>query len=144
RAARIPSRMQRATKRRVWKRVVFTALVVGTLTLSALALWTNRLVRQAELDFPELGRTVAVDGIDMHYVERGRGRTIVLVHGAFGAAQDYTATIFDPLTRQHRVIAFDRPGHGYSQRPRDIVCTPAVQARILHDAIVALGVERPV
>lgn len=40
-------------------------------------------------------------------------------------------------------MAVDRPGFGYSGRPRD-GASPVVQARLLHAAVQMLGVERPV
>jgi pimeloyl-ACP methyl ester carboxylesterase len=136
--------MEPSTSRSITKRLALGLFAVVAAASIALAFWTRHLVRLAELDYPELGQRVSADGIELHYVDRGSGRPIVLLHGAFGALEDYTATIFDPLTRHYRAVAFDRPGHGYSQRPKSEVCTPAVQARILHDAITKLGLQRPV
>ena len=42
------------------------------------------------------------------------------------------------------MVAFDRPGFGYSERPRDRSWTPTAQARLLRRACRRLGVERPV
>jgi pimeloyl-ACP methyl ester carboxylesterase len=39
------------------------------------------------------------------------------------------------------VIAFDRPGFGYSERPRSTIWTPQAQARLLHHALQQLGVD---
>jgi pimeloyl-ACP methyl ester carboxylesterase len=44
----------------------------------------------------------------------------------------------------HRFIAFDRPGFGYSERPRDRAWGPSEQARLLLRACARLGIERPV
>jgi pimeloyl-ACP methyl ester carboxylesterase len=44
----------------------------------------------------------------------------------------------------YRVIIFDRPGFGHSERPRGRVWTAAEQAELLHKALLQLGVERPV
>jgi pimeloyl-ACP methyl ester carboxylesterase len=136
--------MEPSTKGRIWKRVALGALSLFIAGFVALAYSTDHLAHEAELDYPELGKRVTADGVELHYVERGRGRPVLLLHGAFGAVQDFTATVFDPLAHKYHAIAFDRPGHGYSQRPAGEVCTPAVQARILHDALVRLGIERPV
>jgi pimeloyl-ACP methyl ester carboxylesterase len=136
--------MEPKSKSTIRKRAALILCGVFIAGSIALAIWTKHLAEQAELDYPELGRHVAVDGIELHYVERGKGRPVVLLHGAFGAIEDFTATIFDPLTRRYRAIAIDRPGHGYSQRPSDVDCTPAVQARLVHDALASLGVQRPV
>lgn len=39
------------------------------------------------------------------------------------------------------MIAFDRPGFGYSERPRSTVWTPDRQARLLHHALQELNVD---
>jgi pimeloyl-ACP methyl ester carboxylesterase len=41
----------------------------------------------------------------------------------------------------YRVIAFDRPGFGYSERPRSTIWTPQAQARLLRHALQELGVD---
>jgi len=46
--------------------------------------------------------------------------------------------------RQCHVVAFDRPGFGYSDRPRGAMWTPARQADVLRQAFARLGIERPV
>jgi pimeloyl-ACP methyl ester carboxylesterase len=50
----------------------------------------------------------------------------------------------DLVAVSRRVIAFDRPGFGYSERPRERSWTPAAQANLLRRACRRLGVERPV
>jgi pimeloyl-ACP methyl ester carboxylesterase len=58
--------------------------------------------------------------------------------------EDFVASgLLDRLARDHRVIAFDRPGFGHSDRPRERLWTPAAQAKLLLAALVQLGVERP-
>lgn len=47
------------------------------------------------------------------------------------------------LALQYRVYAFDRPGHGYSERPRAIT-TLTDQVQLLHNALQTLGVEKPI
>jgi len=46
--------------------------------------------------------------------------------------------------RQLHIVAFDRPGFGYSDRPRGAVWTPARQADLFRQAFARLGIERPV
>jgi pimeloyl-ACP methyl ester carboxylesterase len=48
--------------------------------------------------------------------------------------------IFDRLALRYRVLAFDRPGFGYSDRPASRSWTPAAQADILHAALRQLGI----
>jgi pimeloyl-ACP methyl ester carboxylesterase len=44
----------------------------------------------------------------------------------------------------HRVIAFDRPGFGYSERPRSTVWTPTDQADLIARALKQIGVKRAI
>ena len=86
---------------------------------------------------------VTVDGTRLHYIVQGNSRPVVFIHGNPGSVQDWMAE-FVPLTSRHKVIAFDRPGHGRSQRPKHGEATVEVQAQLLHDALAQLRVERPI
>ena len=86
---------------------------------------------------------VTIDGTRLHFVIKGGGRPVVLIHGNPGSSQDWTRLV-GPLAAHHKTIAFDRPGHGRSQRPKHIDATVEVQARLLHDALNQLHVERPI
>ncbi|MGZ5145919.1 MAG: alpha/beta fold hydrolase, partial [Burkholderiales bacterium] len=48
------------------------------------------------------------------------------------------------LAERYRVIAFDRPGFGHSERPRDRLWTPDAQAALLHRAFSQLGIDQPI
>jgi len=127
------------------KRALLSTLVVIVLALLAGAIWTQVLAARAELDFPPEGRFIEVEGQRLHVVDRGAGSVIVLLHGAFGGSQDWTATgILDELARTHRVLAFDRPGHGWSERASTAAQSPMEQARVLRAACREMGVERPI
>ncbi len=92
-----------------------------------------------------MGRFLEIDGVRLHYVERGEGSPVVLIHGNTVSLADFEASgVIDRLAANHRVIAFDRPGFGHSTRPRDRLWTPAAQAELLHGALGRLAVERPV
>lgn len=61
------------------------------------------------------------DGVRIHYIERGEGPPVILVHG-FTANIDFNwrmPGIFDALARDYRVIALDNRGHGLSDKPHD-------------------------
>ena len=51
----------------------------------------------------------------------------------------------DRLSKRHRVVAFDRPGHGWSERiDGPAAATPARQAAIIQEALARLEVDRAV
>jgi pimeloyl-ACP methyl ester carboxylesterase len=113
---------------------------VATLVL-AWAVVRNRTA-QAEREHPPSGRFIEADGVRLHYVEQGQGPVLVLLHGNATMAEDFSNSgLLAELARNYRVIAFDRPGFGYSERPRNTVWTPPAQARLLQQALRQLGVD---
>lgn len=54
----------------------------------------------------------------MHYIQRGTGRKLLLIHGLGGSGQSWS-TIFDKLSAHRTVIAVDLPGHGLSPAEAD-------------------------
>jgi pimeloyl-ACP methyl ester carboxylesterase len=123
------------------------ALIGGASVLGgiATAAWVGSRARRAERDNPPTGRMLDIDGVRLHYVERGDGPPVVLIHGNAVSHRDFVASgLIDLLAQTHRVIAFDRPGFGHSTRPRDRLWTPTVQGGLLHAALKEIGVERPV
>jgi pimeloyl-ACP methyl ester carboxylesterase len=90
------------------------------------------------------GDFVVVEGLRLHYVSRGTGVPVVLLHGNAGFTHDYSAVMTCLSGHGYRAMAFDRPGHGHSERPEDEIATAEVQARLLHEALLQLGIERPI
>lgn len=59
-----------------------------------------------------------IDGLDVHYVERGEGPALVLLHGNGSMLQDFVSSgLIETAAADHRVIVFDRPGFGHTKRP---------------------------
>jgi len=59
--------------------------------------------------------------------------------------QDFASSgLIDLLAQRNRVLCFDRPGFGHSQRPRSRIWTPAAQAALFAKALGRLGVREPV
>ena len=115
------------------------------LALAASAAANYALAKRAERRNPPQGTFVTADGVRLHYLERGTGPAIVLLHGVGAMTGEMTASgIVDALAADHRVIVFDRPGFGYSERPRGRIWTPGAQAALLRHALDLLGVARPV
>jgi pimeloyl-ACP methyl ester carboxylesterase len=124
---------------------VTKAAIAGATALAALALGNHLAARRAERRHPPGGAFMHVDGVRLHYSDRGEGSPVVLIHGNAVSGSDWnTSGVAELLLQGHRVIIFDRPGFGYSERPRGHLWTAAQQAELLHKALRRLGVERPV
>jgi pimeloyl-ACP methyl ester carboxylesterase len=91
-------------------------------------------------------RFVEVDRVALRHIERGAGGPpVVLLHGDGSMVEDFaTSGVLDLAAERHRVVAFDRPGFGRSERPRDREWTPQAQAALLAGAFARLGIERPI
>jgi len=59
------------------------------------------------------------DGVNLFYQDWGAGPTIVLVSACGMNSDQWQYNIADLTQSGHRCIAFDRRGHGRSDRPRD-------------------------
>ena len=123
-------------------------IILLALLLAAVAV-TQLWVRYVERTYPPQGRFITVDRQRFHVLEQGQGQPIVLIHGASTSARDYYPGLLQTLSKTHRVIAMDRPGHGYSDRhPRGVRKpvwpSPAGQAAALRQVLHSLAVYRPV
>lgn len=122
-----------------------TMIGIAAAALAATALINGYRARRAEQQNPPMGRFMEVDGVRLHYMEKGEGPPVVLIHGNIVTAEDFAYSgLFDLVATRYRVVAFDRPGMGYSDRPRGKLWTPAAQADLLRRAFRSLGIERPV
>lgn len=124
----------------MWTFVIFflIVLLVGWL-------WYNRYrVKQAQFKYPPAGQFVSAEGIRLHYISKGNGKPIVFLHGGVLTGRDFERVLDLAAEEGYRAIAFDRPGYGYSERPRNEAATPFVQARLLHAALAELGIRKPI
>jgi pimeloyl-ACP methyl ester carboxylesterase len=120
-------------------------LAASAAVLAATAVYNIYRTRKVEHDHPPTGRFITVDGVRLHYLEKGEGPPVVLIHGNVVTAEDFVLSgVFDRVARNHRVIAFDRPGYGYSERPQGSIWTAIEQADLLQEAFDQLGIERPI
>ena len=136
-----------------WPKLVGASLA-ALVVLGVLATWTLAAIRaaRAEARHPPEGEFVEVEGRRIHATIRGEGPDIVLIHGAFGSVRDFTFDLAGRLEDSYRVIAFDRPGLGYSDHALDRYerafaaagDTPEEQARLLALAARKLGADRPI
>ena len=120
-------------------------LASAAATIAAMTAYNVYRARKAEREHPPAGQFVTVDGVRLHYIERGEGPPVVLLHGNVVTAQDFdTSGVLDLVAQRHRVIAFDRPGFGYSDRPHGSAWSAGTQADLIRDAFAVLGINRPI
>lgn len=117
------------------------AVVAAVLAISALV---NRVIaKKAERNNPPTGKFVEIGGVRLHYIERGQGEPLVLLHGNGSMIQDFASSgLVDKAAERYRVIVFDRPGFGHSARPRRTIWTPEAQADLIGKALRQIGISR--
>jgi pimeloyl-ACP methyl ester carboxylesterase len=122
-----------------------SALALTGILLSALAAAAAVnyfLARKAERRNPPSGQFITIEGVRLHYIERGKGTPVVMLHGNSSMIQDFECSgLLSEAADKFRVIVFDRPGYGYSARPRRGIWTPAAQARLIEGALAKMGVS---
>ena len=120
-------------------------LLSGVAALVVLALITQAGVFALQRIYPQQGRSIDVAGARLNVVDLGprdaAGPPIVMIHGASSNLESMRP-LGDLLAKHHRVILIDRPGHGWSTRDDLENSTPAMQARMIDEALEKLGVER--
>lgn len=68
----------------------------------------------------EEGKYADFNGVKIHYIDRGKGEAIVLLHGGTSSLESWVRTgVVANLEKDYRVIAFDARGHGKSDSPRE-------------------------
>lgn len=85
---------------------------------------------------------IEVNGQDIYYVEKGRGRPFVFLHGMSSCGEAWWQQ-FDAFGERFHVIAYDSVNHGHSSNsPRDE--DEPDRTDELEAFLAALGIERPI
>lgn len=124
-----------------------TILLIVLAGLLVLILCNFAFQMAAERKNPPIGVFIECDGVRLHYIERGDAAApcVVLFHGNGTMIQDFVLSgLLDRLAHHHRVVCFDRPGFGYSHRPRTRIWTATTQATLFAKALDQVGVRNPV
>jgi pimeloyl-ACP methyl ester carboxylesterase len=128
--------------------MLIIVMALGLVSACLLA-WTALGAAAIARRHPPTGRFVPVTGGRLHVVDQGPRdapphRTVVLLHGATGNLKDLLLPLGEPLVAAgFRVIAIDRPGLGWSDRPGGKAeASPARQAALIAEAMGELGIPR--
>ncbi len=123
--------------------LIIAGLVFVAAILAGLVIFTAVTARRVEKALPPRGQFIEVSGARIHYLDKGSGPPIVIVHGLGGQMGNFTYALLDRLTDEFRVILIDRPGSGYSKRAPEATGRPKEQAAIVAEFIRKLDLQRP-
>ncbi|HKQ76859.1 MAG TPA: alpha/beta hydrolase [Blastocatellia bacterium] len=100
----------------------FALILIVILLIAFTVFW---FARDSDVNFDESRSSLPnaayshfaeIDGVRIHYQEKGEGAPLVLIHG-YTASTFAWKDVFEPLSRQFRVIAVDLKGFGFSGKP---------------------------
>lgn len=94
-------------------------------------------------DVARPGKLLDVDGVRLHYVEAGSGPPIVMVHGFGGQTYSFRHQMAE-FARDHRCVAIDLKGFGYSERTQGGDYSLEGQAWLVLRAMDELRIDRAV
>jgi len=125
-------------------KVVLILVVLATLALTVF--W---FARPADVSFDSVRASVPysdyshfadIDGVRIHYQEKGAGTPLVLIHGYTSSTYSWK-DVFEPLARTFHVIAIDLKGFGFSGKP-DGDYTRRAQALLVAHLLEHLNIEK--
>src|SRR6202790_4601778 len=118
--------------------------VIIVAALAVLVLITQAGVFALQRTHPAQGKIIEVAGATLNVVDIGprdaAGPPVVMIHGASSNLEVMRQPLGEMLASNHRVILIDRPGHGWSTRARPEDSTPAIQGRMIDEALARLSV----
>jgi pimeloyl-ACP methyl ester carboxylesterase len=93
-------------------------------------------------------RFIEVDGIEIHYEESGSGEPVFLLLHGFASSTFTWREVAGPLAQAGRVIAYDRPASGLTERPMEWdgpnPYANVYQPELARKLMDALGVKRAI
>jgi pimeloyl-ACP methyl ester carboxylesterase len=110
---------------------IVAAVLAVAFAVHLLALNARIYTRRAEARFPPTGRFIDADGVKTHIREAGPqgAPRMLLIHGASSNLLEVWGPLAEEFSPLHRVIAYDRPGMGYSHRAKRGAHTMQAQAQ---------------
>ena len=90
----------------------------------------------------QAGRAFAAAGVQSFVREQGTGPAVLCMHGMWGSSFLYRKVLHELAARGLRGIAFDLPGFGLAERPRDFDYSWSGLGRFALAAVDALELDR--
>ena len=96
----------------------FLKILLVLIVIAAIAFTVFWFSRPADVSFDEVRTTVPnsqysrfaeIDGVRIHYQEKGTGTPLILLHGFTSSTYSWK-DVFEPLSKNFRVIAVDLKG----------------------------------
>ena len=76
---------------------LLTLFLIASAFTGALALYSGYGAWRIQRHHPPVGQFVEAAGLRLHYVDRGTGAPVVLLHGASTTLMDFTASLMPHL-----------------------------------------------
>src|SRR3989442_15747988 len=118
-------------------------IIAAGAIIAALIAVSRFFRRREDIDWRDAdapGRIATIGGVGINYIDRGSGPAVVLIHG-FGAHTFSFRYLIPDLAKDHRVVALDLKGFGYSERPKKSDYSLSAQARLVVRLMDTLGIE---
>ena len=96
------------------RRFVFVRGPLSIFLLFSMTLWAFGQETPDCLSIPS--KKVKISGLNVHFVEAGKGPPILFLHGLGGSWRDWSANL-PTFAANYRVMAIDFPGFGESDKP---------------------------
>lgn len=119
------------------------------LVIAAIGLTVFWFARPADVSFDEARASVPnsdyshfadIDGVRIHYQEKGTGTPLILIHGYTSSTYSWKE-VFEPLSKKFRVVALDLKGFGFSSKP-DGDYSRRAQAMLVNHLLDHLKIEK--
>ena len=85
---------------------------------------------------------ISVKGLKINYVQYGKGKDIVLLHG-WGQNIEMMKPLGDPFSDRYRITILDLPGFGQSEEPKE-AWTMSNYNEMLEDFLNQVQVKKPI
>ena len=127
----------------------FLKFLLALLVIAAVALTLFWFARPADVFFEEVragvpnsnySHFIDIDGVRIHYQEKGTGTPLVLLHGYTSSTYSWK-DVFEPLSKSFHVIAVDLKGFGFSGKP-DGDYTRRAQAALVAHLLEHLNIDK--